>query len=121
MITDFLTGNWGKRLGQYLVSTNSNKHNTTRVNMALLRKEFRSSGNSHVGNVNRPPRSCDLPTLDLFMWTYPKDCDYTENPLTLKHLKPKFVKLWRRHRLICDQKWSQVTSEGLKFAKTRVE
>lgn len=60
---------------------------TTRANLTLLRKKFSGRIISRFGDINWPPRSCDLTPLDFFLWGYAKDCVYADNPQTIEHLK----------------------------------
>ena len=75
---------------------------TTQVNMALLQETFAGRVIYRRSDINWPPRPCDLTPLDIFLWGYTKDRVYADKqlPSTLEHLKPTFVKLWLRHRLI---------------------
>ena len=60
---------------------------TSRETIALLRSKFDYRIISRNGEVNWPPRSCDLTPLDYFLWGYLKSKVYTNNPQTLQHLK----------------------------------
>ena len=60
---------------------------TTRANMALLQETFLGRVISRRGDINWPPRSCDLTPLDFFLWGYAKDRVYADKPLTLEHLR----------------------------------
>ncbi|CAH2099714.1 unnamed protein product [Euphydryas editha] len=60
---------------------------TTRPVLALLREKFPGRVISRFGNVNWPPRSCDLSPLDFFLWGYAKDRVYADNPQILDALK----------------------------------
>ncbi|GFV35026.1 transposable element Tcb2 transposase [Trichonephila clavipes] len=42
---------------------------------------------SRFGPVNWPPRSCDLTTLDYYLWVYLKSLVYTDKPQALDHLE----------------------------------
>ena len=42
---------------------------------------------SRHGDINWPPRSCDLTLLDLFLWGYAKDHVYADKPSALECLK----------------------------------
>ncbi|GFV11270.1 putative transposase [Trichonephila clavipes] len=53
----------------------------------LLKDTFGDRLISRFGPVNWPPRSCDLPPLDYFLWGYVKSLVYTDKPQTLGHLK----------------------------------
>ena len=55
--------------------------------MALLQETFPGRVISCRGNINWPPRSCDLTPLDFFLWGHTKDRVYTDKPSTLEHLK----------------------------------
>ena len=54
--------------------------------MALLQEIFPGHVISNCGDINWPPKSCDLTSLD-YLGGYVKDRVYADKPLTLKHLK----------------------------------
>lgn len=60
---------------------------TTRENIALLRTRFPGRTISRNGDINWPPRSCDLTPLDFFLWGHLKERVYGNNPQTLDDLK----------------------------------
>lgn len=60
---------------------------TSRDTTALLREKFPGRLISRNGDVNWPPRSCDLTPLDFFLWGYIKEKVYSNNPQTLEALK----------------------------------
>lgn len=60
---------------------------TTRENIALLRRKFNGRLISRNGDINWPPRSCDLTPLDFFLWGYLKSRVYRNNPQTIQDLK----------------------------------
>jgi len=66
---------------------------TTRPIMALLREKFPGRVISRFGDVNWPPRSCDLTPLDFFLWGYAKDRVYANNPQTLDALKTNITQV----------------------------
>ncbi|EFN82647.1 hypothetical protein EAI_09010, partial [Harpegnathos saltator] len=41
----------------------------------------------HRGDVNWPPRSCDLTPLDFFLWGFLKGKVYANDPQTIPELK----------------------------------
>ncbi|GFU80075.1 transposable element Tc3 transposase [Trichonephila clavipes] len=53
---------------------------TTRATIDLLKDTFGDRLISHFGSVNWPPRSCDLPPLDYFLWGYVKSLVYVDKP-----------------------------------------
>ena len=59
---------------------------TTRANMALLQETFAGSIISRRGDINWPPRSSNLTSLD-FLWGYVRDRVYADKTSILEHLK----------------------------------
>lgn len=58
----------------------------------ILRKKFPGRVISKNGDINFPPRSCDLSPVDYFLWGYLKDYVYQERrnrPKTIQQLKTK--------------------------------
>ncbi|GFX97684.1 transposable element Tc3 transposase [Trichonephila clavipes] len=69
-------------------SCGSNKTaHTARATVDLLKDTFGDHLISRFGPVNSPPRSCDLTSLDYFLWGYVKSLVYAEKPQTLDHLE----------------------------------
>ncbi|GFS80520.1 putative DD41D transposase [Trichonephila clavipes] len=60
---------------------------TARATIDLLKDTFGDRLISRFGPVNWPPRSCDLTTLDYFLWGYVKTLVYADKPQTLDHLE----------------------------------
>ncbi|GFS75491.1 transposable element Tcb2 transposase [Trichonephila clavipes] len=60
---------------------------TARATIDLLKDTFGDRLISRFGPVNWPPRSCDLPPLDYFLWGYVKSLVYADKPQTLDHLE----------------------------------
>ncbi|GFU91841.1 DUF4817 domain-containing protein [Trichonephila clavipes] len=60
---------------------------TARATIDLLKDTFGDRLISRFGPVNWPPRSCDLPPLDYFLWGYVKSLIYANKPQTLDHLE----------------------------------
>ncbi|GFT42427.1 DUF4817 domain-containing protein [Trichonephila clavipes] len=60
---------------------------TARATINLLKDTFGDRLISRFGPVNCPPRSCDLTTLDYFLWSYVKSSVYADKPQTLDHLE----------------------------------
>ena len=60
---------------------------TTRANTALLQETFPCLIISRRGDINWPPRSCDLKPLNFLLWEYAKDRIYADKPSTLEYLK----------------------------------
>ncbi|GFY34332.1 paramyosin [Trichonephila clavipes] len=69
---------------------------TARATIDLLKDTFGDRLISRFGLVNWPPRSCDLTTLDYFLWGYVKSLVYADKPQTLDHLEDNI------HRVIVD-------------------
>lgn len=53
----------------------------------VLRTKFEDRIISIRGEVDWPPRSCDLTPLDFFLWGYLKSKVYANNPTTTQDLK----------------------------------
>lgn len=60
---------------------------TTRENISLLRTKFPGRVISRNGDINWPPRSCDLTPLDFFLWGYLKGRVFINKPATIADLK----------------------------------
>ncbi|GFW59139.1 transposable element Tc3 transposase [Trichonephila clavipes] len=60
---------------------------TARATIDLLKDTFGDRLISRFGPVNWPPRSCDLTSLDYFLWVYVKSLVYADKPQTLDHLE----------------------------------
>ncbi|GFU34505.1 transposable element Tc3 transposase [Trichonephila clavipes] len=60
---------------------------TARATIDLLKDTFGGRLILRFGPVNWPPRSCDLPPLDYFLWSYVKSLVYVDKPQTLDHLE----------------------------------
>ncbi|GFX41054.1 transposable element Tc3 transposase [Trichonephila clavipes] len=60
---------------------------TARATIDLLKDTFGDRLISRFGPVNWPPRSCDLTSLDYFLWGYAKSLVYVNKPQTLDHLE----------------------------------
>ena len=60
---------------------------TARVTMDLLRREFGEDFISRLGPVNWPPRSCDLTSLDYFLWDYVTAHACTGKPASIDELE----------------------------------
>ncbi|GFY26946.1 transposable element Tc3 transposase [Trichonephila clavipes] len=60
---------------------------TTRDTTDLLKDTFGDRLILRFGPVNGPPRSCDLTSLDYFLWSYVKSLVYADKPQTLDHLE----------------------------------
>ena len=60
---------------------------TSHATIDLLRKTFDGRLISRNGDVNWPPRSCDLTQLDYFLWSAVTDKCYVHHPETIDHLK----------------------------------
>jgi len=55
--------------------------------MDILHERFEGMVISRGGDMNWPPRSCDLTPLDFFLWGYLKSQVYTNKPQTIDALK----------------------------------
>ncbi|GFV59406.1 transposable element Tc3 transposase [Trichonephila clavipes] len=62
---------------------------TARATIDLLKDTLGDRLISCFGPVNWPPRSCDLTSLDYFLWGYVKSLVYADKPQMLDHLKDK--------------------------------
>jgi len=60
---------------------------TAHATMNILCERFEGMVISYNGNVNWPPRSCDLTPLDFFLWGYLKSQVYANKPRTIDALK----------------------------------
>ncbi|GFV96443.1 putative DD41D transposase [Trichonephila clavipes] len=60
---------------------------TSRATIDLLKDTFGDRLISGFGPVNWPPRSCDLTSLDYFLWGYVKSLVYADKAPTLDHLE----------------------------------
>ena len=65
---------------------------TANETMALLREKFNGRIIARGGDVNWPPRSCDLTPLDYFLWGYLKEKVYVDNPRTIQELKDQIIR-----------------------------
>ena len=62
---------------------------TSAKTIIILREMFLGWVISRNGDFNWLPRSCDLRTLDFFLWGHVKDNVYTDAPQSIKELKEK--------------------------------
>lgn len=60
---------------------------TANETVTLLHEQFEGSLISRNGDVNWPPRSCDLTPLDFFLWGFLKSRVYADKPRTVEALK----------------------------------
>ncbi|GFW28875.1 putative LOC100569746 [Trichonephila clavipes] len=60
---------------------------TARATIDLLKDTLGDRLISRFGPVNWPPRSCELTSLDYFLWDYVKSWVYADKPQTLDHLE----------------------------------
>ncbi|GFV71326.1 putative transposable element [Trichonephila clavipes] len=60
---------------------------TARATIDFLKDTFGDRLISRFGPVNWPPRSCDLTSLDYFLWGYVKSLVYADKPQMLDHLE----------------------------------
>ncbi|KOC59090.1 hypothetical protein WH47_10916 [Habropoda laboriosa] len=61
--------------------------NHPNVTIASLHRKFPGGIISRQGNINWPPRSCDLTPPDFFLWDYVKEKVYANNPKSILQLK----------------------------------
>ncbi|GFX95089.1 transposase [Trichonephila clavipes] len=73
--------------GAVVPTRRRNIYHTARAAIDLLKDTFGDRLISHFGPVNWPPRSCDLTSLDYFLWGYVKSLVYADKPQTLDHLE----------------------------------
>jgi len=59
----------------------------------LLHTKFPGRVISRKGDVNWPPRSCDLTSLDYFLWGYVKSQVYKNNPQSIPELKDEIIRV----------------------------
>ena len=84
---------------------------TTRVNMALLQETIPFCIISRRGNINWPPRSCDLAPLDFFCGTTRKTVFMQINiRQVMAEIPPNMCK-----------KWPKISSKESMLATLRVE
>lgn len=88
MITDFL---WqeleGVDIEEVWFQQDGATCHTTRETIDLLQTRFPGRVISRNGDINWPPRSCDLTPLDFFLWGYLKNKVYVNMPNTIPELK----------------------------------
>ncbi|XP_075149038.1 uncharacterized protein LOC142222673 [Haematobia irritans] len=59
---------------------------------ALWSNKFNDRVISRNGDVNWPPRSCDLTPLNFFLWGYLKEKVYVDTPATIQELKDEIIR-----------------------------
>ncbi|CAK9827801.1 hypothetical protein ANTRET_LOCUS5451 [Anthophora retusa] len=64
---------------------------TSKETVALLKEMFNGRVISRGGDINWPPRSCDLTPLDFFLWGFLKSKVYANNPKTIDELKNNII------------------------------
>ena len=88
MITDFF---WPKlddiHLDDMWFQQDGATSHTADATMDLLHERFEGMVISRRGDVNWPPRSCDLTPLDFFLWGFLKSQVYTNKPQSTDALK----------------------------------
>ncbi|VVC38683.1 Hypothetical protein CINCED_3A002631 [Cinara cedri] len=60
---------------------------TSNATIAILNGKFEGMVISRRGDVNWPPRSCDLTPLDFFLWGFLKSQVYADKPKSTDDLK----------------------------------
>ena len=68
---------------------------TSRDKVNLLQEKFEGFTISRNGDINYPPRSCDLTYLDYCLWGYVKSLAYADKPRTVTHLKDNITRVIR--------------------------
>lgn len=77
---------------------------TARDTLTLLHEKFEGSVISRGGDVNWPPRSCDLTPLDFFLWGFVKSRVYADKPQTVAALKANIRRvIGEIEPLLCDK------------------
>lgn len=66
---------------------------TAREKLNLLDEKFEGFVISRGGDINWPPRSCDLTPLDYFLWGYVKSLVYADKPQTIAALKANITRV----------------------------
>lgn len=88
MITDFL---WPKLndmdVADMWFQQDGATCHTAHATMEILHERFEGTVISRGGDVNWPPRSCDLTPLDFFLWGFLKSQVYANKPQTTDALK----------------------------------
>ena len=77
----------GEDIGDIWFQQDGATCHTANATVELLRGTFENRIISRRGDVNWPPRSCDLTPLDYFLWGAVKDKCYTNHPETIDELK----------------------------------
>ncbi|GFX90071.1 uncharacterized protein TNCV_2420551 [Trichonephila clavipes] len=72
---------------ELLFQQDGTTYHTARATIDLLKDTFGDRLISRFGRVNWTSRSCDLTTLDYFLWGYVKSLIYEDKPQTVDHLK----------------------------------
>ena len=65
---------------------------TANARMALLNEKFAGRIITQNSEVNWPPRSCDLASLDFFLWGHLKNKVYANKPTTIQQLKDEIIR-----------------------------
>lgn len=94
MITEFV---WpeldGMDLDDMWFQQDGATSHTANVTLELLQEKFPGRVISKKGDVNWPPRSCDLTPLDFFLWGYVKSLVYANKPATIADLEDNVVRV----------------------------
>lgn len=97
MITDYLLPQIEARdLDDFWFQQDGATPHTTRESVALLREHFGEQLITRRGEVNWPPRSCDIIPLDFFLWSYVKSKVYMDNPATIEALEANIIRVIRQ-------------------------
>ncbi|GFX03724.1 putative LOC100569746 [Trichonephila clavipes] len=76
-----------RKVSELAIHLRTSASRQTRATIDLLKDTFGDCQISRFGPVNWPPRSCDLTSLDYFLWGYVKSLVYADKPQTLDHLE----------------------------------
>lgn len=88
MLTDFLSPQLDNiNVENLWFQQDGSTCHTAKATISLLKTKFPGRIISKYGDINWPPRSCDMTPLDFFLWGYVKSKVYRSNPQNIQHLK----------------------------------
>jgi len=90
---------------------------TPHATMDILHERFEVMVIWRGGNVNWPPRSCDLMPLDFFLWSYLKSQVYTNKPQTIDALKVNITNAIQQIQLDLCEKVIENWTAQIRFTK----
>jgi len=76
--------------------------------MYILRERFDGMMISRSGDVNWPPRSCDLTPLDFFLWGYLKSQVCANKPQTIDALKVNITNSIQQIQPVIENRTSRI-------------